>query len=439
MKRIITFVMVAFLVSSFVFAGGQKEESSSDGRMVLTMTSSYTKEESATDNTRKMPREAILEYAELNANTLDLQVTEFQHNDYETVIQARAAADDLADVFIMKGSWVKNFYDSGLIADLTEYVEACPWLDEYRDGLFFPATVDGKIMATPMQFSTTSVVFYNKELWAAAGYDEFPSTWEEVFAAIPKFEEMGVYPIAFGNRDKWQFNSSWISPLGPRFCGEDWVNSVIAGSDEVAFTDPEFIKLLEFVVQLGQSGLFNPDYSVVDNQNASSLFLQGKAATTIDGYWNVEYMAGIATPDILENVGFAYMPTVEGGIGDSTSASSGCGWFCGVNSKLTGERLAKAADLALYISGPALSQRMTDVGLVSTCNTPPSEGVEFDTLHENYLAFVDNATSTVPIWDANMNASLIAVMNDQFVELLAGRTTPEAAAEVIQAEYEATR
>lgn len=126
MKRIITFVMVAFLVSSFVFAGGQKEESSSDGRMVLAMTSSYTKEESATDNTRKMPREAILEYAELNADTLDLQVTEFQHNDYETVIQARAAADDLADVFIMKGSWVKNFYDSGLIADLTEYVEACP-------------------------------------------------------------------------------------------------------------------------------------------------------------------------------------------------------------------------------------------------------------------------------------------------------------------------
>jgi hypothetical protein len=88
------------------------------------------------------------------------------------------------------------------------------------------------------------------------------------------------------------------------------------------------------------------------------------------------------------------------------------------------------------MSGPVLSQGMTDVGLISTCKTVPSDGVVLDKLHTEYNEFVQNATSTTPIWDANINASVIATMNDQFVELLADRTSSESAAKTIQAEYE---
>ncbi len=436
-KRILGLVLITTIaLSSSVFANGNKESSQKDDKMSLSVMHYYTSQESASDNTRKVPRETILEYGENNSDTLNLNITELQINDYETKMQALATANDLPDVFMVKGSWVKNFTENGLIADISSAVDNCEWKDEYRDGLFTPITKDGKIYGVPMQYSATTIVYYNKALWKQAGYSEFPKTWEEIFEAIPKFKELGVNTISFGNNSKWQYNSSWISALGPRVAGVDWVNSIIANDGKANFSDPSFIKLCKLTEDIGKSGAFNPDYAVIGHQQASSQFLQGKAATFIDGYWNVEYVASTATEEMMDNIGFAYLPTIEDGKGDASSIASGCGWFLAVNSKLTGEKLKAAENLVLYASGPELSQKLTDIGLVSTCKSTPSEDVNIDDFHQKYIEFVSNSTSSVPIWDANMNASVIATMNDEFVELLAGRTTPEKAAKLVQSEYE---
>jgi ABC-type glycerol-3-phosphate transport system substrate-binding protein len=435
-KRLFAIAFLGFVFCTSVFANGAKEEAGADGKTTLSVMHTYTKEESATDNTRRIPRETVLTYGENNADSVILDITEIQHDGYETKMQALQAADDLPDVFVMKGSWVPNFLENGMLADVTDAVNNVAWKDQYREGLFTPVMSGDTYYGAPMQFSTTAIVYYNKELWKQIGYDSFPTTWDEVFAAVPKFKAMGIDTIAFGNSAKWQYNSSWISAIGARIAGVDWVNDIIAMNGKASFTDPEFIKILDLTKEIGQSGALNPDYAVVGNQQASAQFLQGKAATTIDGYWNVEYTASTATPEMLDKIGFAYLPTIEGGKGDQTGIAAGCGWFVGVNSKLQGEKLAKAKDLALFMSGPVLSQGMTDVGLISTCKTVPSDGVVLDKLHTEYNEFVQNATSTTPIWDANINASVIATMNDQFVELLADRTSSESAAKTIQAEYE---
>ena len=79
---------------------------------------------------------------------------------------------------------------------------------------------------------------------------------------------------------------------------------------------------------------------------------------------------------------------------------------------------------------------MTDVGLVSTCDTVAKDPSTFSTINQKYLDFVANAENTCVIYDARINASVIATMNDQFVELLSGSTDPETAAGKIQQEYE---
>jgi raffinose/stachyose/melibiose transport system substrate-binding protein len=436
-KTLLTAFGIAVIGGSLVFAGGSKEtDSSKNGKIQLTVMHAYTKEEAVHDMTRKGPRETFLQFAQENANTIELNITEIQHNEYETKMQALAAANDLPDVFAMKGSWVSNFKDNGLIADISGAVNSCAWKSQYRDGLFLPVTFGNSIYGAPLQYSATTIVYYNKDLWEKAGYNTFPSTWEEIFAAIPKFQALGVNTIAFGNSSKWQFNSSWISALGPRVCGIDWVRNIIAMNGKAKFTDDSFIHLLDLVKQIGQSGALNPDYAVIGNQQASSAFLQDKAATTIDGYWNVEYMAGSTAPEALAKVDFAYLPTVKDSKDDQKTIASGCGWFVAVNSKLTGAKLAAAEKLAMYVSGPVLSQKMTDAGLVSTCNTIPGKGIKYDELHQKYHNFINKASGSTPIWDANINASVIATMNDQFVELLAGRTTSQAAAKAIQTEYE---
>lgn len=404
----------------------------------LSVMHAYTKEESdGGDNTRKMPRETVLEWAENNKDSVDTEITEVQHDDYETKLQALAAADDLPDVFTMKGSWVENFNANGLLADMTDAVNNCEWKDQYKFYLFDGVTTkDGTIIGAPMQFSATTIVYYNKDLWKQAGYDSFPATWDELLAAVPKFQEMGIQTIAFGNLDKWQYNSSWCSALADRYTGSEWTQSIIDMDGTAKFTDENYVKFLELTKKIGASGALNPDFESIGHQEASAMMLAGKAATTIDGYWNVEYAAANASPEMLENIELAPLPVVEGGMGKQDAVAAGCGWFVGVNSKLEGEALEKALDLAMYMSGPALSQRMTDIGLVSTCNSVAKDTSGFSVINNKYLDFVEKAENTCVIYDARINASVIATMNDQFVELLSGSTDSQSAAEKIQQEYD---
>lgn len=397
----------------------------------------FTKEEAdAGDQTRVGPRDTVIEFMEQNKD-ISLEITEVQHDDYQTKLQALASANDLPDVFLVKGSWISNFYESGLLADITSYVDACEWKDQYRDGLFDGITIDGKYYGAPSQFSATTIVYYNRELWKEAGYDKFPETWEEVIEAKEKFDAMGVDTVALGNVGKWQYNSSWASALADHITGSEWTEAIISQDGSAAFTDEGFLRFLEVTKEIGQSGILNKDYQSIDNQAAADLFLNGKAAATIDGYWNVAYMASAASdPSFFEKVELAPVPTTATKAqGSADSIAVGCGWFICVNGKLEGEKLEAASRLALYLSGPALSQRNSDAGLISTCKTKAANPEALDALSVKYLNFVDKNTSFCNIYDARINASVIETMNDQFIELLAGVAAPEDAAEAIQQEY----
>ncbi len=397
----------------------------------------FTKEEAdAGDSTRQVPRDTVLKFGQENADKVDLQITEIQHNDYETKLQALAAANDLPDVFIMKGSWVSNFVNSGLVADITDAVDKCQWKDQYRPNLFDPVTVDGKKYGTPDQFSSTTIAYYNKELWQKAGYSSFPKTWDELLAAVPKFKAIGVDTISLGDKDKWQYGSSWASALGDRYTGTDWTKSIITQDGKAKFTDPEFVKTLELTQKIGQSGALNADYASISNQQAATQFLQGKSATTIDGYWNVAYLIANGTSDMLNKIELAPLPGVSGGKGDQSSITAGCGWFVGVNSKLQGDAKEIATNLALYMTGPVYSQGLSDTGSIGTCKTTASTDAKINAFNKKYLDLVDKASGTTPIYDALMNASVISTMNDQFPQLLAGTVAPTDAAKAIQDEYE---
>jgi ABC-type glycerol-3-phosphate transport system substrate-binding protein len=132
MKKIFTFLFLTLFVCTQIIASGSNEEAS-DGSVTLNVMHHYTKEEASTDNTRKVPRETFLSYEDMS--DVDLSITEIQHNEYETKLQALAAADNLPDVFTAKGSWIPNFVDNEMIADISDAVNDCEWLDEYRDGL----------------------------------------------------------------------------------------------------------------------------------------------------------------------------------------------------------------------------------------------------------------------------------------------------------------
>lgn len=359
----------------------------------------------------------------LNESTL-------QQADYHTKMMALAAANEMPDIFFTKGSWVQNFYDNNLMADLTGKIDT----SAYRDGIFIPFTRDDKVLAAPIQFVVTSVVYWNEAMFADIGYDHFPATWDELLDANEKFKANGTTMIALGNKDKWPFESCIISTLGDRFTGTDWTQSIILGDGQAKFTDPEFVETLNY--SQAMAPMFNMDFNAINNEQADNLYGTGKAAATIEGMWTISYLMANADEEVIANTRMAVLPTVPGMKGDANAVSGGAGWSQSVSSKLEGKALEMAIEYVKATTGVEYAEYlMQDSGMLAQCEVPVADKESLPLISQRYLDFI-SGVKLVPIYDIQMDGAVIDVMNSKIQELLGGTATPQAVAEAIQAEQD---
>ena len=281
--------------------------------------------------------------------------------EYKTQIATLAAADDLPDVFLLQGMNTKEWAAQGLVMDLTDTIKASPYFADYNTAYFTPFAVGDSWYGYPaLTGGTCTVVVYDKAMWAEAGYETFPATWEEVEAAAEKFAENGVTAIAFGNGGKWQANSCFLSTLGNRYTGKDWFQSMIDKSG-AAFTDEAFVKALTETQRLfTETTIFNEDFNAITNEDAREYYISGDAAAFIGGNWDEAYIWATLKESDEEkwnNMGFAAIPQPADATEDPVSQNIGLGYAIAFNAKLAEDpdKLAAAIDLAQEITGPAFS------------------------------------------------------------------------------------
>lgn len=405
----------------------------------LDMLHFYTEEEAKVNMETKAYIDSIATYQQ-NHPEINVNIETMAHDDYGVKIQARAAANDLPDIFILKGSWIENFASNGLVADLTQYRDSVEWADDFYPGVFDSCTYDEKIYGVPNQFcAPTSMVFYDAELWKQAGYESFPQTWEEVQKAAAEFQAQGINTtIALGNKEKWPYESCWFSTLADRYTGTEWMNAIKSRDGSAKFTDPDFVSALAFTRDLGSSGILNPDYNSITSQQANDLYIQGKAAAVISGNWDISYILANATEELSGRTKIAALPQPAGATkGEQGSMSSSSGWFVAINSKLEGEKLEAALDFAFGIAGPEFSRRNAELqgGL-----SPVKVDVDFSKFPELRQEYVRLAqvVPQAPVYDVVLPGNIVDVLNAGMQEVMAGTKTPEALAAEVQAEYEAS-
>jgi ABC-type glycerol-3-phosphate transport system substrate-binding protein len=421
------------VIALVVFSGCNKKSESTGGsaaeKIVLELMTQHTPESAKESVTVRgylaMKEKFLKDYPNVTLNETALQQT-----DMHTKLMALAAADEMPDYFCTKGSWVQNFYDNNLMADLTGKIDT----NLYREGLLDPYTKDGRVFAVPYQFQITSICYYNEKLWKETGYDKFPETWEELLAANEKFKARGITTIALGNKDRWPFESCIISTLGDRITGSAWTRSIIDKDGKAKFTDPDFIKVLEISRQW--ASLFNVNFNEIVNNQADVLYCTGKAASTFEGNWTVSYLLSNADPDVLENTRMAYVPSFSGQKGAKNTTSGGSAWSYSANSKLTGAALDAAVKYIEYTTGVDYSQYlMDDEGQPGPVPVSPKPGADISPLAKLYTDWLETI-AVVPIYDAQMEGAVIDVMNSRIQELLNGTMSPRDVAAAIQVEQD---
>lgn len=357
------------------------------------------------------------------------------HDNYETKVRTLAAGNELPDIFIVKGSMTGMFIDNKLINPVDDVLNADPeWKNSFLQGAFDDFKVDGKSYGIPFQMLNTHLIYYNKKLLNDAGISAFPTTWSGFLDAINKLKAKGITPISLGNKGNWVAESCILSTLGDRFTGPDWFTS-IKEKKGAKFTDPEFVKALKALQDLAKMGAFNSDLNSIDNMQQKTPYYNGKAAMFMEGNWAISNVINDAPKDIQENTELALLPAVDGGKGDAMENSAGGAWAYNVNSELTGAKLATAYKILKAVTDADYAKISVESNAFPASNPKDVDKSKLAPLSVKYLDLAAKI-KPVPIYDAQLSAELIQVMNTGLQQLLINSITPEDLAKKIQAEYE---
>lgn len=129
--------------------------------------------------------------------------------DYEAVMKAKMASNDLPDLWTTHGWSVLRY--SEYLTDLSDQ----PWVSDLHAAIEPVVTAPGgEVYVLPVDVDVAGVA-YNKDVVAAAGVNvEEIKTWDDLFAAMDKIKANGVTPVHIGGKDHWTIGNffDWVAP-----------------------------------------------------------------------------------------------------------------------------------------------------------------------------------------------------------------------------------
>lgn len=329
---------------------------------------------------------------------ITVEVTTLPYADYFTALQTDLAAGTTADVFDIEYATYPTYQSAGAFAAL-EGVDT----SVYRGDIAAAYQTDGVSYALPTSFSTV-VLFFNKDLFDAAGigYPTSEWTWADEKAAAEALTDTdaGVWgdyqPISY-----YEFYKALVQ-AGGQFLSDDGTS--------VAFDSPEGIAAAQWLVGKSGSTMPTAEQGAGTPDFDTSLWADGKLAMWHSGIW----MFGAAADS-----SFAWDIAVEPG--DATNASAVFSNAVAVSANSVNKDAAQK--FAEYLTS---SQVMVDTRLSTGWELP---AIADDALLATYLdqGAPDNRQA---VFDSLDGIALPPVIGDNQAEMqdIVGAELTEAAA-----------
>ena len=335
-----------------------------------------------------------------------VEVTTLPYADYGTALQTDLAAGTVSDVFDIEYANYEQYQANGVLAELP--VEAP---DAYRQSVLEAYQTDGVQYALPSSFSTV-VLFYNSDLFDAAGL-EYPTsdwTWADEQAAAEALTDAAAG--VWGSHQPVSFHEYYkvLAQNGGEFLNED--------GTEVAFNSPEGIEAAEWLV--GKSGTVMP--TIEQGQGTpdfdSNLFVDGKLAMVHTGIWMFGAFADVpfgwdiaVEPGNTEQASALFSNAVGVSAGsDHIEAATAFAEFLTSSDVMVQTRLDAGWEL------PAISDEAALAGYLDLGN-PENRQAVFGSLEQVAL----------PPVVAEGQQEMQDIMTEELVEAQAGRKTVEEA------------
>jgi multiple sugar transport system substrate-binding protein len=224
----------------------------------------------------------------------------------------------LPDAIQLGSTWVPELVALGALEPLDARIAASPTLrrGDYFPGVLESGVVDGATFAVPW-YADTRLLFYRRDLFAAAGWTRAPRTWTEWRRALDDLRHTlpaGSHPILLPLTE-------WEVPVILAFqAGAELLRD---GDRFGGFESPAFRSAFDFYLGFFRDGLA-PRRGAAEIGNLYQDFAAGTFACFVSGPWSLGELARRLPPGLEDRWATAPLPAREGP-GPGVSLAGGAG------------------------------------------------------------------------------------------------------------------
>jgi raffinose/stachyose/melibiose transport system substrate-binding protein len=375
----------------------------------------------------KIEQDLIDSYMAANSN-IKIEVEALQDEPYKAKVKVYSSTNEMPDIIQSWGqaSFIDPLIDNDLLMGLDPSdFESSEFVAGSLDGF----SKNGKLYGLS-RGADFFVLYYNNKILNDHGLVP-PTTTSELMNAIEVLRANNVNPIAINGMDGWSL-PIWFEYVAQRANGDfNLMDEALAG--RASFTDPEFAKSAQDMLDFIKAKGFADGYLTADYGAARNMFGQEQAAMFLMGNWE----AGLATDDnfsedFRNNVSAVSYPASDQGALTDVAAWFGGGYSISNQSKHKEEAVAF---MQYFFKPENWARQLWESG----AGTPAQKFGQFLTgketkLQKQLVEIFNNMTSSsgTPVLDMATDEFKQEVM-DLHQQLLAEQITPSQFAERMDA------
>ncbi len=405
-KFLAIFFVMLCAISTNIFAQGSSE-AKGDKEITLKWASIWV----GADTKSEITKTLVDEFNVANAGKIKVVIEENPDYDaFKNKLNSQMAAGSAPDIFIFNPDQTTfKFYKSDIMMDFTDDLKGS-WGNNFAPGTVAQATVNGKTKSIPFEMGYTPI-WYNMDIFNAAGITTIPTTYDEFFADCDKIKAAGYIPTSqmTGGTNAWT-SMLWFSHIVASVGGPDvW---------EKPLTDPVFEKAAGILLKMYSDGNTSLDAVGGDAGVSGGHYLAGDSAMFINGPWYIGRAKSEApTVYAATKVGPAPGAAFSGaqvGFPQSNLAAAN-----------TDDPVRRAAVVKFmeYITSSENAKRIADAS-GSMLAIKYESSADADPLQAQFQGAVNNANFVVSHFQFNYPVQVMAEFGQALAKMTAGRSTP---------------
>ena len=262
-----------------------------------------------------------------------LEVTKLPDDNYYTSLKTKLASGECPDIILTQPMYASQsscyaMAEAGYLTPLNN-MDCMAGRQDLAS-----VTYKGDIMTASASVAILGC-YYNKDLFAKAGIDGEPQSWDEFLEDCKKLQDAGIQPIVMGDKDQYVLQFGLYQIAANEIYSKNPDYDIQLRSGEAKFTDEgTWDTVLEMYKTLYDNKYIDASQSLgYGASQAITDFIDGKAAMTFDGSFNAAALTAEGAAGSFER---GYFP-IPGTNGVYTATCLGAGYSIYSGSKYIDE------------------------------------------------------------------------------------------------------